>query len=208
MIISTMRFGVPVVRDFLAEHGCVLTVRGYDYRSGTAIVPDLGNIRIKRKKLGEIKTEEDLNGFVPLSGFKTARDWWVQIRRFCKGRMYLYRVQIDDDYISQQERDYEKREHQRATKQLVIDDVPGFEVNRTRYKYMDGSTSMEEYNVYDDMSHSLDIRSDPALHDPALVDLSGYKEQAHRERLEAEARRAERRRERLRKKYAEQMRAI
>ena len=204
MIISTMRFGVPVVRDFLAQHGCVLTVRGYDYRSETAIVPDLDNIRIKRKKICEIKSVDDLAGFVPLSGFKTARDWWVQIRRFCKGRMYLYRVSIDDDYISQQERDYEKREQQK----LFIDDTPGFKVNRTEYRYMDGSTSMEEYNVYDDMSHSLDVRNDPALHDPALVDLSGYKEQAHRDRLEAERRAAERKRERLRKKYAEQMRAI
>ena len=199
-----MSFGVPRVRDFLNSNGHVVTVRGYYYRSTRATVPQLNDVPVVRKCLGEVVGENDLKPFVSLSGFNTARDWYNQIMRFCKGRKWAYLVKIDDDHISKMERDYEKREQQK----LFIDDVPGFAVNRTEYRYMDGSTSMEEYNVYDDMSHSLDIRRDPALHDPALVDLSGYKEQAHRERLEAEARRAERRRERLRKKYAEQMRAI
>ena len=81
-----------------------------------------------------------------------------------------------------------------------IDDTPGFVVDRTRYKYMDGSTSTEEYNIYDDMSHSLDIRNDPALHDPADIDLQPFKDAAHADRLATDARRAEARRERMRKR--------
>ena len=106
-----MSFGVPQVRDFLAYQGCVLTVRGYDYKTTSATVPDLNNIQIKRKKVCEIQSIDDLDGFVSLSGFKTVSEWWVQIRRFCKGRMWLYRVQIDQG-IPKQERDYEKRTQQ------------------------------------------------------------------------------------------------
>jgi hypothetical protein len=93
---TNMAFGVRQVRDFLSNNGCVLTVRGYDYKTTLATVADLDSIKIKRKKVCEIKTIDDLDHFVPLSGFKTAAEWWVQIRRFCKGKMWLYRVQIVD----------------------------------------------------------------------------------------------------------------
>jgi hypothetical protein len=108
-----MAFGVRQVRDFLAYNGCVLTVRGYDYKTTSATVPELDGIRIKRKTVCEIKSIDDLNGFVALSGFGTVAEWWVQIRRFCKGRMWLYRVQIDDTWLSRQEQDNEKIEQQR-----------------------------------------------------------------------------------------------
>lgn len=94
---SKMSFGVRQVRDFLAANGCVLTVRGYDYTTNSAIVPDLDDIKIKRMKVCNINTIDDLDGFVSLSGFKTVSEWWVQIKRFCKGTMWLYRVQIDND---------------------------------------------------------------------------------------------------------------
>jgi len=196
MGISSMAFRVACVRDFLSQHGYVVTVRGYNYKSENAVVPDLGNARIKRKKLGEIRSMKDIEGFVPLSGFKTARDWWRQIRQFCKGRMYLYRVQIDDDHISEQERRYEEKEQR-----TLFDDTPGYVVDRSRFRDWDDVTPAEEYNAYDNCSHALDIRSDPVLRDPALVDLSEYKATAHQDRLEAEARAKERRRERLRQRY-------
>ena len=202
-MISSMSFGVKQVRQFLADSGHVVTVRGYYYKSTRATVPQLNDAQIIRKCLGEVVGENDLKPFVPLSGFKTARDWMKQITRFCKGRKWAYLVKIDDNQISRMERDYEKREHQQVTKQLSIDDIPGFEVNRTEYKYMDGSTATEEYNIYDDMSHSLDIRSDPGLRDPADIDLQPFKDAAHADRIQREARRAERKRERMWKKYAE-----
>ena len=174
---ANMAFGVLCVRDFLAANGHVLTVRGYDYRTGSATVRDLNDIRISRKKVCEILTENELAGFVPLSGFKTAAAWMKQIKRFCKGRKWLYRVQIiDDDVIDAQERDYEEREHRRA------------------------------YNLIDDV-HPLDIRSEPAMKDPALIDLQPFKDAAHADRLDADERAAERKRERLREIYGEQMQA-
>ena len=199
-MISSMSFGVKQVRQFLADSGHVVTVRGYYYKSTRATVPQLNDAPIIRKCLGEVVGENDLIPFVPISGFSSVRSWYNQIMQFRKGRKWAYLVKIDDNQISRMERDYEKREQQQATKQSTIDDTPGFKVNRTRYKYMDGSTATEEYNIYDDMSHSLDIRSDPALRDPADIDLQPFRDAAHADRLATDARRAERRRERMRKR--------
>ncbi len=118
-MISKMAFGVKPVQEFLASNGCVLTVRGYDYTTTSATVPQLNDIRIIRSKVCEIKTIDDLNGFVPLSGFKTVSEWWIQIKRFCKGRIWLYRVRIDDTHTSKMESDYEKREQ----RTLFIDET-------------------------------------------------------------------------------------
>lgn len=196
---ANMAFGVLCVRDFLAANGHVLTVRGYDYRTGSATVRDLNDIRISRKKVCEILTENELAGFVPLSGFKTAAAWMKQIKRFCKGRMWLYRVCIDDDDISKQERDYETREHRKPNN--LIDEAPGFVVDRNAYRDEKDPTTIEEYNVYDDMSHALDIRGTASLRDPALVDLTASRAQAHRDRIDADDRAAERKRDRMRARY-------
>jgi len=171
---SKMAFGVSQVRDFLSENGHVATVRGYDYRTTSATVPDLDNIPITRKKVCEIKTIDDLNGFVSLSGFKTVSEWWVQIRRFCKGSMFLYRVQIDDTHISKMEKDAERIEQTRQ------DNI----TNAADREFIAG--------------HPFDIRTDPGMRDPALVDLQPYKDAAHADRIEQEARAAERRKEAMR----------
>jgi len=98
MTLRYMGFNVPVVREFLEKHQHVVTVRGYDYHTEFAKVADL-NVTIQRVKVCEIMQESDLNGFVTLSGFKTTRVWWKQIKIFCKGRMWLYRVSIIDDVV-------------------------------------------------------------------------------------------------------------
>jgi len=188
MINTKMSFGVPQVRDFLKYNGYVLTVRGYDYNTGSARVPNLDNIMIKRVKVCEIKLIDDLDNFVPLSGFGTAAEWWIQIRRFCKGKMYLYRVTLDEDIP---ELTPTRESPQRS---LFIDEPEmGFTADRHKFRSDYGSTSTEEYNIYDDQSHSLDIRDDPALTDPALVDLQPFKDAAHTDRLQRDRRRAERR---------------
>ena len=178
-MIPNMAFGVQQVRDFLKRNGCVLTVRGYDYQTMIATVADLNEIRITRKKVCEITTIDDLDGFVSLSGFKTASEWWVQVKRFCKGRMWLYRVQIDDTGLSRQEQDYEKIEQQRMFIDMVKDDIKEFE-------------------------HPYDIRNDPGMNDPALVDLQPHRDAAHTERIQREAQQADRRIERMRTWYNEQ----
>ena len=206
MALRYMQFNVPVVFDFLEKHRHVLTVRGYDYHTEFAKVEDL-DATIQRVKVCEVKKESDLNGFVALSGFKTTREWWKQINIFCKGRKWLYRVTIiDDGVIDAQERDYEEREHRRAHN-LIDEGVPGFSVDRNAYRDENDPTTIEEYNIYDGMTHSLDVRRTPSLRDPALVDLTAAKAQAHRERLDADERATERKHERMREMYGEQMQA-
>ena len=173
-MISSMAFGVSQVRDFLKKTGHVLTVRGYDYQTPAAVVPDLGNILITRAKVCEIKSINDLVGFLPLSGFKTVSAWWAQIRKFCKGSMFLYRVQINDQQISKMEEDNERREQTRKDNLFHAAD--------------------REFIA----EHPYDIRSDPGMNDPALVDLAPFKEAAHADRLQREARAAERRTEAMR----------
>jgi len=186
---TRMSFGVPQVRDFLKYNGYVLTVRGYDYNTGSARVPNLDNILIKRAKVCEIKVIDDLDNFVPLSGFGTAAEWWVQIRRFCKGKMYLYRVTLDEEITT-------RESPQRSP--FIDEPKQGFTADRHKFRSEYGSTTTEEYNVYDDQSHALDIRDDPALTDPALVDLQPFKDTAHADRLQRDRRRAERRKEHMR----------
>lgn len=176
MTLRYMAFNVPVVFAFLKEHNHVLTVRGFDYRTEYAKVADL-NATIQRVKVCEIMQESDLKGFVTLSGFKTTRPWWKQIKRLCKGRMWLYRVSIiDDDVIDSQEREYELREHQRA------------------------------YNLIDD-THPLDIRASPEIRDPALVDLQPFRDAARLERIRKQEEATAQRREQMREMYGEQMHA-
>lgn len=174
-MIPKMAFGVPQVRDFLSSNGCVLTVRGYDYRTTAAVVPELNGIRIKRKKVCEIHNIDGLDGFVPLSGFKTASEWWARIRQFCKGSMYLYRVQIDDSKLDRIERDTEK-------------------IEQHRLKSIFHAADREFAETHPTDTRGIDI-------DPALVDLQPYKEAAHNERLQQEANATQRRHERMRARY-------
>lgn len=174
-----MAFGVPQVRDFLSSNGCVLTVRGYDYQTTSATVPELNGIRIKRKKVCEIHNIDDLDGFVPLSGFGTASEWWIQIRRFCKGSMYLYRVQINDTWLSRQEQDNEKIEQKRM--------------------FAEQNAWSNEDEIAEIIEHPLDIRS--IDDDPAMVDLQPYKDAVHDERLQQEAKAMQRRHECMRARY-------
>lgn len=173
-MISKMAFGVRRVREFLSYHGCVLTVRGYDYKTNSASVPELNGIRIKRKTVCKIKSIDDLNGFVALSGFGTVAEWWVQIRRFCKGKMWLYRVQIDDTWLSRQEQDNEKIEQQRM---------------------------FTEMNIEEQTEHPMDIRGIDI--DPALVDLQPHKDAVRSARIQREAEATKRRHERMRMRYEE-----
>ena len=114
MTIPKMAFGVKCVRDFLASNGCVFTVRGFDYRTTAAVVPELGDIMVTRRKVCEITAIDDLTGFLSMSGFNTVSEWWVQIRRFCKGSMYLYLIKITDTWLSREEQDNEKQTQQRV----------------------------------------------------------------------------------------------
>ena len=177
---SKMSFGVSQVRDFLKKNGYVLTVRGYDYRTTSATVPDLDNIPITRKKVCEIKAIDELKGFLPLSSFADVRDWWKQIKNFCNGKMYLYLVKIDDTHISKMEKDAER-------------------IEQTRQDNITNAADREFI-----VEHPYDIRNDPGMRDPALVDLQPYKEAAHNDRLQREARTAERRRDAMRKRAGEQ----
>jgi uncharacterized phage-like protein YoqJ len=90
---------------------------------------------------------------------------------------------------------------------MTFDDVPGFSVDRNAYRDENDPTTIEEYNIYDDMTHSLDVRRGPALQDPALIDLTAAMAQAHRDRIDADERAAECKRERLREIYGEQTHA-
>jgi hypothetical protein len=178
-MIPKMGFGVRQVRDFLSQNGCVLTVRGYNYKTQSAIVPELNGIRIKRMKLGEVVNMHDLDGFILLSGFSNVRDWWQQIKRFCKGRMWLYRVQIDDAWLSRQELDNEKIEQQRM--------------------FAEQNAGSNEEEIVEIIGHPLDIRGIDT--DPALIDLQPCKNEVHEARMQREAQQAERRRGRMRARY-------
>ena len=212
-MISKMQFGVSQVRDYLVANGCVLTVRGYDYATDTAIVPELENIRITRKKVCEIKTAADLAGFLPISSFDTVRDWWRQIKRFCKGRMWLYRVKIAESFwLTEKEQDKEihaqtrifadnnawstEKEISDITKEPIFDDAP---VDEQR-------TPTEEYNVFSgSLQHPRDnIDAQHEFHDQFMIDLQPSKDAAHADRLRQEARAAERRRDRMRERAGEQ----
>jgi len=81
---------------------------------------------------------------------------------------------------------------------FIDETEPGFTADRHRFRSEYGSTTTEEYNIYDDQSHALDIRDDPALTDPALVDLQPFTDAAHADRLQRNQRRAERRKEHMR----------
>jgi len=116
-MINNMAFGVPCVRDFLATHGHVITVRGYNYSSPAATVKGIGTVR--RVKLGEVKSEEDIAGFTQLSGFGTVGEWWHQIKRFCGGRMWAYRVTIDENATHDAEKYQEERQQHRANRPLI-----------------------------------------------------------------------------------------
>ena len=187
MSLRYMQFNVPVVFDFLQKHRHVLTVRGYDYHTEFAKVADL-NATIQRVKVCEVKTIEDLNGFVALSGFKTTREWWKQINIFCKGHKWLYRVTIiDEEGLSAQEQEREEREHRRM--------------------FAKQNAWSNEEEIAEILSHPLDIRSEPSMRDPTLVDLTAAKAQAHADRIDADERAADRKRERLREIYGEQMQA-
>lgn len=192
MALRYMQFNVKKVFDFLGKHRHVLTVRGYDYHTEFANVADL-NVTIRRVKVCEIKQESDLNGFVTLSGFKTASEWWTQIKIFCKGRMWLYRCTIIDEELNAPERE-----------QQHIDDAPGFTVDRNAYRDENDPTTIEEYNIYDDMRHPGDIRRGAELRDPGLVDLQPFRDVARVERIRKDEEATARKQERMRELYGEQ----
>lgn len=201
-MISKMAFGVSH-RDFLKKTGCVLTVRGYDYATESAIVPELGDIWITRKNVCEIQTAADLIGFLQLSGFETVTEWWWQIKRFCKGRMWLYRVQIIDDVdIGMIERDPHNLElflQSEREKLLYIpyDDRPHDEqtTDQNKYSFFSGEVSHPKDEM--DPQHRFCDSS-------FMVDLQPSKDAAKHERLQREADTAERRRERMRERAGEQ----
>lgn len=172
-MISKMAFGVPRVRDFLSSSGHVVTVRGFYYKTPRAVVPDLADIPITRRCLGEIVGENDLKPFLPLSGFASVRTWYAQIMKFCKGRKWLYLVQIDHAAPARMERDNEKREQQKLTRFYPATQTP----------------------------HPLDRLNDSR--DPADVDLAPFRATAHADRMQREQDATQRRHEAMRKKYQE-----
>lgn len=185
MTLRYMAFNVPVVFNYLKEHNHVLTVRGFDYRTEYAKVADL-DVTIQRVQVCEINQENDLAGFVALSGFKTTRQWWQQIKRLCKGRMWLYRVTtIDEEGLSPVEREREEKELQRM--------------------FEEQNAWSNEEEIAEILSHPLDIRTEPVLRDPALVDLQPFRVAVHEERIEREDAAIQRKHERMRELFGEQM---
>lgn len=191
-----MDFDVREVRGFLSRTGYVLTVRGYDYRTIYAAVPSLGGIQIMRKKICEITTPADLAGFLPLSGFRTVAEWWRNITRFCKGKMYLYRVTLIKKQ-DKQKQDSAKLEQQRFRDAELVE-IP----KQQRFRDWDAPTPAEDYNVFaGTMQHPHDIRDEPT--DPALVNLQPFKDAAKLQREQKAASAAEAKRARMRKQQAD-----
>jgi hypothetical protein len=180
---TNMAFGVRQVRDFLSNHGHVLTVRGYDYGHESATVIGIG--RIHRKNMGEITTIDDIKPFVTLSGFTDVRDWWQQIKKFCKGRMWLYRVQIDDSELDRIGRDAEKIEQQRL--------------------FAEQNAWSNEEEIAEITGHPLDVQDSlREFHDSFMIDLQPHRDAVHEARMQRDARQAELRRERMRERAGEQ----
>ena len=204
MTLRYMAFNVPVVFDYLREHNYVLTVRGYDYKTEYAKVADL-NATIKRVKVCEITEEEELDSFVVLSGFKTTREWWKQIKIFCKGRKWLYRVHIIDEIVSDTPAQRRERNQQLIGEYgLSAQEIKRDEREHQREFERQNAWSNED-EIAEILSHPLDIRTEPVLRDPALVDLQSFKAAARADRIKKEEEATERKHERLREMFGEQM---
>lgn len=77
-----MSFTLACVRDYLAIHGFVYTIRAekYDY---PAIVMVEGIGECRAEKLIEVSKEEDLpENIVRQSGFDSRDDWWATALAF------------------------------------------------------------------------------------------------------------------------------
>lgn len=90
---SIMQF-LPQLALFLKIHGTIYTVRGFYYRVSGIEVEGVGNC--KRKFIAVVYCTEDLEKYVPLSGFDSVKDWWLAIRNFTRsgGKLYLYKVTV------------------------------------------------------------------------------------------------------------------
>jgi len=212
---ANMAFNVKQVREYLLNYGTVATVRGYHYQTDIAMVQEV-DLRVKRELIFEIFSEQDLTDFVEISGFKTASEWWKQIKHFCNGRMWLYRVTVLEGQLTA-EREREEQEHKREYQQSLIDDVMTTqerlyregERNRTYDQFDDGvATPIEEYDLNPHQVHDLDVRRVPELRDPALVDLQPFRDAARLERIEREQARIAKKREILRDRYADAMSVV
>ncbi|MFP3898190.1 MAG: hypothetical protein ACLFVD_02655 [Dehalococcoidia bacterium] len=88
-----IQFSVRCVRECLLRHGQVYTARGYDMSCAHVWVDGVG--RCYRRKLGEVRSVDDLRPFVRYSGFGSAEQWWRVLQGFVRGRRsWLYHVRI------------------------------------------------------------------------------------------------------------------
>ena len=86
---------MPILKNFLRDHGVVYTVRKYKMVEKVVEVEGIGECR--RIPLGSISKKEELLPYVELSGFDSVEAWWDKIRYFVPdvdSTLYLYKVEL------------------------------------------------------------------------------------------------------------------
>lgn len=96
-MISKMSFGIEKQLACLRVLGRVFTVRDIDYQADTAIVPQLKNEKVQRRKIATFRYDYDLEPYLRESGFAEVVDWWdmIDYRRTSateRRPYFLYRV--------------------------------------------------------------------------------------------------------------------
>ncbi len=89
-----MNFQVDCVKNYLAQHGFVFTVRSYNLADSDVTVPGVG--LCSRQKISDIASADVLEQFVAASGFNVTKEWCNKIASFgaMKGCLYLVRVKV------------------------------------------------------------------------------------------------------------------
>ena len=91
--IGSMQF-IPDLKEFLYDNRRIYTVRKFNMQRAMVHVEGVG--MCTREPLGEIKSFDELENYVGMSGFETLSAWRRKICQFVpKGEsMYLYLVKV------------------------------------------------------------------------------------------------------------------
>lgn len=92
-----MRF-TQELTEFLRINKCIYTVRRFQYFGRQTVVQGIGicnQVPVREA----VKTKEDLEQYLELSGFDTLEAWWKAVKAFNKnyvGTFYLYKITTGD----------------------------------------------------------------------------------------------------------------
>jgi len=91
-MLTKMAF-MPMLKQFLLDHGEVYTVRRFKMAEKDVEVKDVGLCH--RTPIMSITSKEQLESYIGLSGFSTVQAWWSKILYFIPSKedpKYLYHV--------------------------------------------------------------------------------------------------------------------